>query len=212
MFQPTVFKEDRVPVMHSLIRECPFATIVSSASGTLTAEHVPLVLQSAEGGQGVLQGHLNVGNPLVRNTSGPFEVLAIFQGPQTYVTPSWYASKAEHGKVVPTWNYVVVHARGQLRFIRDHGWLRSHLESLTAQFESGRAAPWAVSDAPRDFIGRQLNGLAGFEIEIAVLDGTWKVSQNKGPADRLTVEAGLRAEGDPEKARMAACVAQAAGS
>ena len=118
MFQPPIFREDRLEVMHALMREHPFATVVSAATGALSADHVPLVLHDG-GGHGVLRGHLGAGNPLCRETAGAIEVLAIFQGPQSYVTPSWYASKREHGKVVPTWNYVVVHARGALRFVRD---------------------------------------------------------------------------------------------
>ena len=213
MFQPPVFREDRVEVMHALMREHPFATLVSSATGTLTADHVPLVLHaeagSGAGGNGLLRGHLAAGNPLVRGApkragEATIDVLAIFQGPQSYVTPSWYASKREHGKVVPTWNYVVVHARGRLRLVRETGWMLAHLRELTARHESHRPEPWAVEDAPSDFVARQLKGLVGFEIELKELSGTWKVSQNKGEADRRGVEAGFAA--DPERASMAALV------
>lgn len=199
MFQPPVFREDRLDVMHDLMRAHPFATLVSSATGYLSADHVPLVLHAGESETGVLQGHVAAANPLFRETAGPIDVMAIFQGPQSYITPSWYASKKEHGKVVPTWNYVVVHARGTLRFVRETDWLLTHLQDLTMQHESHRATPWAVSDAPHDFVTRQLKGLVGFEIEVADLSGTWKVSQNKNAADREGVEVGLLNENSPEK-------------
>ncbi|MEM8775344.1 MAG: FMN-binding negative transcriptional regulator [Pseudomonadota bacterium] len=190
MFQPAVFRETRSEVMRDHMRDQPFATIVSSATGGLTADHVPLVLKS-EGDLGVLHGHIASANPLFRKTEGSIEVLVIFQGPQTYVSPSWYASKKEHGKVVPTWNYVVVHAGGKLNFTRDTDWLLDHLDDLTTQHESNRDAPWKVSDAPEEFIAGQLKALVGFEIEITDLSGTWKVSQNKSAADQTGVSMGL---------------------
>ncbi|MEM1343618.1 MAG: FMN-binding negative transcriptional regulator [Pseudomonadota bacterium] len=205
MFQPPVFRETDTDVLYALMREQAFATVISAATGALSADHVPLVLHSEIGQHGVLRGHLAAGNPLFRQTAereAPIDVLAVFQGPQTYVTPSWYASKREHGKVVPTWNYVVVHAHGTLRFVREAEWLLAHLHALTDQHESHRPAPWAVSDAPAEFIERQFRGLVGFEIAIARLDGTWKLSQNKNAADREGVEQGLRAEGTPEKATL----------
>lgn len=192
MRQPPIFSENRVPVMQALMTAHPFATIVSSATGTLSADHVPLVLHDDEGAQGVLRGHIAVTNPLYRETEGPIDVLCVFQGPQTYVTPSWYASKKAHGKVVPTWNYVVVHARGRLVFKTDAPWLLRHLDDLTNQHESHRPAPWAVGDAPDAFIARQLRSLVGFEIAITELQGTWKVSQNKDLADWTGVRDGLR--------------------
>lgn len=198
MRQPPIFSEDRVEVMHELMVAHPFATVVSAALGMLSADHVPLVLHVDEGDHGILRGHVAVSNPLFRETEGAIDVLTLFQGPQTYVTPSWYASKKEHGKVVPTWNYVVVHARGKLLFKRDTAWLMRHLNDLTAQHESHRPEPWAVSDAPDDFIARQLKGLVGFEIVIADLQGTWKVSQNKAVSDWTGVRDGLERTGDPD--------------
>ncbi len=212
MFQPPIFREERTDVMQALMREHPFATVVSSATGTLTADHVPLVLHGDQGERGLLRGHVAAGNPLFRETDEAFEVLTIFHGPQSYVTPSWYASKREHGKVVPTWNYVVVHARGTLRFVRESDWLLAHLHDLTTQHESHRSAAWAVSDAPHDFVARQLKGVVGFEIEIADLAGTWKVSQNKNAADREGVETGLRGENGPQKASVSELVKERARS
>ena len=191
MFQPAIFQEDRLDVMHGLMRIHPFATLISSATGELTADHVPLVLHDDEGEFGVLRGHVAAGNPLFTKSEGALDVLAVFQGPQTYITPSWYASKQEHGKVVPTWNYTVVHARGPLTFIREENWLLRHLHDLTQQHEGHRPNPWAVSDAPEDFVKRQLRGLVGFEIQVTNIEGTWKVSQNKSDADKTGVTSGL---------------------
>lgn len=206
MQQPPIFREHRVDVMRGLMRAHPFATIVSAATGLLTADHIPLVLHEEEGEHGTLRGHIAVSNPLFRETTGPIEVLTIFQGPQTYVTPSWYAAKREHGKVVPTWNYVVVHTRGTLAFTRETPWLLRHLADLTAQHESHRPEPWAVSDAPDDFIARQLKGLVGFEIAIKALQGTWKVSQNKPLADWTGVRDGLQQAGGDEAIAIAELV------
>lgn len=211
MFQPPIFREERTEPMHAMMRAHPFATLVSSATGALTADHVPLVLYD-EGEWGVLRGHVAAGNPLYRETQGAdaIDALAVFRGPQSYVTPGWYASKTEHGKVVPTWNYVAVHARGPLRFVREADWLMAHLRDLTVQHESHRPKPWEVADAPSDFIARQLKGLVGFEVEIAELTGTWKMSQNKGEADREGVEAGFAAAGDATSKVMSALVRERA--
>lgn len=210
MFQPPIFVEDRPEIMHGLMSAHPFATLISSATGCLTADHVPLVLKSDHSENGVLQGHIAVANPLFCGTNEPIEVLTIFQGPQTYVTPSWYASKQEHGKVVPTWNYVVVHARGKLRFTSEPSWLLQHLEDLTNQHEGHREKPWAVSDAPTDFVTRQLRGLVGFEILIKDLQGTWKVSQNKALKDWTGVKVGLEQSAGPGAAEMARLVTERA--
>ena len=191
MFQPAIFQEDRLDVMHDLMRTHPFATLISSATGELTADHIPMILHDDGGEHGILRGHVSVGNPLFTKTDGTLDVLAVFQGPQTYITPSWYASKKEHGKVVPTWNYAVVHARGTLTFNRDENWLLRHLHDLTKQHEGHRPNPWAVSDAPDEFLKGQLRGLVGFEIQVSDIDGKWKVSQNKNEADKTGVASGL---------------------
>ena len=204
MYQPPIFREDRTDVMQALMREHIFATLVSSTRGALAADHLPLMLHAEPGKLGVLRGHLAIANPLARrfrsdddqaNDEQGCDVLAIFQGPQAYVTPSWYASKAEHGKVVPTWNYAVVHAHGVLRPHREPRWLMDHLSALTQHNEGQRSEPWAVSDAPPAYLDRQFKGILGIEIEITALEGKWKVSQNKNEHDRNGVAAGLAAEG-----------------
>lgn len=210
MRQPPIFSESRVDVMHKLMIAHPFATVVSAATGILSADHVPLVLHHDEGERGVLRGHVAISNPLFRETEGPIEVLTVFQGPQTYVTPAWYASKKEHGKVVPTWNYVVVHARGSLSFTRDTPWLMRHLHDLTAQHESHRPAPWSVSDAPAGFVEKQLKALVGFEIMIHELQGTWKVSQNKSLPDWTGVRDGLSQSDDADAKSIGALVEERA--
>ena len=211
MFQPPIFREDRQDVMQELIAAHPFATVVAAATGGLTADHVPLVLKS-DADNASLQGHIAANNPLFRETSETFEVLTIFQGPQTYVTPSWYASKQDHGKVVPTWNYVVVHVRGELRFTREPEWLLKHLDDLTGQHESHRDEPWAVSDAPSDFVQRQLRGLVGFEISVRDMQGTWKVSQNKSLKDWKGVKSGLEQEAAPDAKEIVQLVGERARS
>lgn len=210
MFQPPMFREERIDVMQSLMAAHPFATVVSTASGSLTADHVPLALHADQSEKGVLRGHLAAANPLCKSTGETIDVLAIFQGPQAYITPSWYPSKQEHGKVVPTWNYAVVHAHGTGRFIREADWLMAHLEELTLRNEAQRQAPWAVSDAPEDYTARLLRGVVGFEIDITSLSGNWKLSQNKGAADRQGVVSGLRGERTPANEAMSDLVEQAA--
>ncbi len=195
MFEPPLFREQRPEVMHALMHAHPFATLVSKAGGRLMADHLPLVVHPELSENGVLRGHVAAGNPLAGGGREAREVLAIFQGPQVYVTPSWYPSKAEHGKVVPTWNYAVVHAYGMLRFHADRDWLLAHLTELTARNERDRPEPWAVSDAPEEFVDRQIKGIVGVEIAVETLTGKWKVSQNRDARDREGVEHGLLAEG-----------------
>ena len=194
MQQPPVFREERPDVLHDMIRTHPFATLVTQPGGRLDADHVPMVLDVTDGGA-TLHGHIHAANPLVRHAGEPGEGLALFHGPHTYVSPGWYASKAEHGRAVPTWNYVAVHARGPLRLIRDRGWLVAHLRALGAQHESHRAEPWRLEDAPIDYTETLLRGIVGVELTVASLSGVWKLSQNKSEADRAGVRAGLAAEG-----------------
>ena len=211
MYLPSHFAENRPDALHRLIHDHPLATLVSlTAGGGLNAEHVPLEIDPAPAPFGTLRGHFARANPVWREFSAETGVLAVFQGPQTFVTPSWYASKREHGKVVPTWNYMVVHAHGSIRVIDDPEWLRAFLTKLVAHHESARPDPWKITDAPDDFIERQLTAIVGFEIPITRLEGKWKVSQNRLPADRAGVAAGLRATGDPGAQAMADAVERAA--
>lgn len=193
MYTPPYFAETRQPILHSLMRMHPFATLVAASPHGIDAMHVPLLLvEPGQAGEsaGVLQGHMARVNPFWKNLEDGSDILAIFQGTNRYISPNWYPSKLANSKVVPTWNYAVVHARGKVSWKHDAGWLRSHLEHSTDTHESGER-PWQVSDAPDDYIERMLKAIVGFEIAISDLQGKWKLSQNRSEEDRLGVIAGL---------------------
>lgn len=206
MYLPTHFAETRGDVLHALMRAHPLATLVTQGADGLTADHVPLHLAADVGPLGALRGHVARGNPVWREAAD-CEVLAIFHGPQAYVTPSWYPSKHEHGRAVPTWNYVVVHARGQLRAIDDPVWLRRQLDVLVASHESGFLEPWQIADAPPDYIDKMLSAVVGIQITLTDLKGKWKISQNQPPANRAGVVGGLRQGGTEETSQVADLVA-----
>ena len=192
MYQPPSFREDRPAVLHALIRAYPLGTVITAGTGGLLANPIPFLI----GEDGILRAHVAKGNDQIPALREGAETLVIFQGPQAYVTPAWYASKAEHGKVVPTWNYAVVQARGTPRVIDDPAWLRSQVDAVTGGQEASRAAPWEVADAPAPFVESQLRGIVGVEIHGVVLEGKWKVSQNRSEPDRRGVAAGLGASRD----------------
>lgn len=206
MYAPAHFEEARGPVLHALMREHPLATLIAHGETGLTADHLPLHFAPEVGSQGALQGHVARANPLWQ-LRPEADVLVIFHGAQAYVSPSWYATKREHGKAVPTWNYVVAQARGRLRAIDDPSWLRRQLETLVARHEAGLAEPWGIADAPPDYIEKMLAAIVGIEIVINELKGKWKVSQNQPPANRAGVVAGLRQQGTAEGLRMAELIA-----
>ncbi len=190
MYRPPPFREDRPEVLHDLIRAHPLATLVTAGPEGLVANHIPFLIE--EGGEhGVLRAHLARANEQLVALRAGAEALVIFQGPQAYVSPSWYATKAETHKVVPTWNYLAVHCWGAPEVIDDSGWLRAQIGRLTRSQEQDRPEPWAVEDAPEDFIAAQIKGIAGLEIPVARIEGKWKTSQNRSDADRTGVAAGL---------------------
>jgi transcriptional regulator len=195
MYNPPHFKEDRVPVMHAAIRAVGLATLVTTGPDGLVASHIPLLLDPEPAPYGTLHGHLARGNPQGRQEEDS-EALAIFLGPDAYITPSYYATKRETGKVVPTWNYVAIHAYGKLAFFDDAERLLALVTRLTRRHEAGRAAPWKVSDAPADYLRGQLKGIIGFAMPIARLEGKWKMSQNRPAEDRAGVADGLAREGE----------------
>ena len=207
MYQPAHFREDRLEVQQGLIREHPLGLLVTAGAGGLMANPIPFVLSPSASERGTLRAHLTVANPQVQELAAAPDCLIVFQGPQAYVTPSWYATKQETGKVVPTWNYATVHAWGRPRPIEDAAWLLRHLHELTQHQEQPRSAPWEVGDAPEPFIAAQLKGIVGLEVEIRRLEGKWKVSQNRPERDRRGVLAGFL-EGGPEAEPMAALVAE----
>jgi len=212
MYNPPLFREERVPVLHQMIREHGLATLVTLGPEGLTADHLPMELDADAGPLGMLVGHVSRANPVWRRPAGDVEALAVFHGPQSYITPAWYETKRESGKVVPTWNYVVVHAHGPIRAIEDRAWLRAFVERLTDRHESGRPDPWHVTDAPEDFVEGLLKGIVGIEMPIARIEGKWKVSQNRPAADRDGVAAGLRTLDEPRHRAMARLVDEGAPS
>lgn len=194
MYLPAAFREDRLEILHALIRAHPLATLITAGPGGLIANLAPFILVDS-GERGTLRAHLARANDQVEALRRGAETLVVFQGPEAYITPSWYAAKKEHGRVVPTWNYVVVQARGTPRVIDDAAWIRTQIGELTSSQENRRAEPWKVSDAPEPFIMGQIGAIIGVEIPIAAIEGKWKVSQNRSAADRRGVEEGLRREG-----------------
>lgn len=204
MYLPNAFREDDLQTLHALIRAHPLATLITAGSGGLLANLVPFTLVDG-GGNGTLRAHVAKANDQVNALSSGAETLVVFQGPEAYITPSWYVSKHEHGRVVPTWNYAVVQARGTPRVIDDTDWLRAQIQELTTTQEGKRSTPWSVSDAPEAFVSGQIKAIIGIEIPISAIVGKWKVSQNRSEADRHGVEEGLRGEGiSEEMARLVA--------
>jgi len=206
VYIPKQFEEVRVDIMHELIRAYPFATLVTHSSSGINANHIPLHLSELPSPHGTLRGHIARANPLFGDIGEGIESLAIFHGPDCYISPSWYATKKENGKVVPTWNYVVVHAYGVLRVVDNASWLRAQLDALTLHNEATFPEPWAVSDAPEDYIERMMAAIIGVEIVIKRLVGKWKVSQNQPTQNKMGVISGLKASGLPESKAVAILV------
>ncbi len=204
MYQPPHFREDDPAVQHALIRAHPLGLLVTAGASGLEANHIPFVFDTSAG---LLQGHVARPNTQWQSFDAATEALVVFQGAEAYITPSWYASKAETGKVVPTWNYAVVQVHGRLRAIEDHGWLRTQIEALTRSQEDRRDHGWHVSDAPAAYIDAQIRGIVGIEIAITRIEGKWKVSQNRPESDRAGVAEGLREGGDEAALGMAELVA-----
>lgn len=211
MYQPQHFREDRTELLHALMREHCFATLITLGPDGLTATHLPLEIDPEPTPFGTLRGHLARGNPQWREFSDEVAALVIFRGPQAYITPSWYATKGETGRVVPTWNYMAVHAYGRLTTFDDAGRLKSLVTALTDRQEKNLDARWRVDDAPADFIDRQLKGIVGIELAIHHLEGKWKLSQNRNAADRAGVIEGLAAMAGPDAAKMADTMSRMSG-
>jgi transcriptional regulator len=202
MYIPKPNEEKRIAVLHELITSQPFASLVTLGASGLFASHIPMVLEQDGTEFGLLKAHVSRANNQWRNLPSSIDALAIFAGHHHYISASWYPGTKEHGKEVPTWNYVVVHAYGPLKPIEDPHWLRAHLEKLTDAHEASSANPWKVSDAPEDFIRQQIKGIVGLEIPIRRLEGKWKVSQNRTERDRIAVEEGLTELNTPESLAM----------
>ncbi|MDE2276503.1 MAG: FMN-binding negative transcriptional regulator [Burkholderiales bacterium] len=205
MYQPSHFAQHEPAALQALMHEHPLAVLVTLQDGLPTADHIPLEFDPASN---ALRGHVARANPLWRAAQGQ-PVLAVFTGPQAYVSPSWYPSKAATHKVVPTWNYTVVHAQGVLRAVDDAPWLHALVSRLTAHHERPQARPWAVADAPDDYVQQMLRAIVGIEIAVTTLVGKWKLSQNRSAGDRAGVVAGLQ-QGDAQARATAALMQDAA--
>jgi transcriptional regulator len=206
MYIPRHNLEKRVSVMHALMVAQPLGTLVTLGASGLFASHIPLVLEDDGSQFGVLRGHISRANPQWRDFVPTVDALAMFAGQQHYISPNWYPGTKEHGREVPTWNYVVVHASGPLKVIEDQEWLLTNVQKLTNLHEAGSPVPWKVSDAPEDFIRSQLKGIVGLELPIQRLEGKWKVSQNRTEEERKGVIDGLAKLNTPESRAMKALV------
>lgn len=203
MYYPAQFDETNSAVLQEFIRTHPFASVICVAAGRLDANHVPLALDPGYGTLGRLRGHIARANPMWREVEHGAEVLVLFHGPNSYISPGLYPSKTEHGKVVPTWNYGVVHVRGNIAWVHDTQELRQLVDNLTEQHEKDREQPWHVADAPDEYLRRMVAGIVGFEISILELRGKMKLSQNRSEADRAGVISGLAQSADPGAVAMA---------
>ena len=208
MYLPAHFEETRPEVLHELVRAHPLGLLITLGAGGIQANPIPFILDTdPAGGLPTLRAHVARANPVWREARTDVESLVVFQGPQAYISPSMYPTKAATGKVVPTWNYVIVQARGTLRVMDDAPWLRALVTRLTNRHEATRAVPWAVTDAPADYIDAMLRAIVGIEIPLSALTGKWKVTQNRNEVDRNGVVYGLRAQAEQHGDAQAAAVA-----
>jgi len=201
MYLPRHFEQKDATVLAAAMHAHPLATLIVATADGPTADLIPLEFHPGIGPHGTLRGHVARANPLWRASGGA--ALAVFQGPQAYVSPNWYPSKREHGKVVPTWNYTMVQARGNLRAVDDAPWVHALVTELTERHELLQPAAWAVSDAPDDYVQQMLRTIVGIEITLSLLVGKWKVSQNRSEADRLGAAAGLAASANDDAQALA---------
>lgn len=208
MYIPSPFEETRIEVLHQLISDYALGTFVTLGADGLDANHIPFEIDPDPAPFGTLRAHVARSNPVWRDFSTEVEALVVFQGAQSYISPGWYPTKQETGKVVPTYNYMVAHAYGPVRVIEDPVWLRGLLERLTGRYEADRPVPWKMTDAPADFIEKLLPAIVGIEIPITKLTGKWKVSQNQPEVNRIGVEKGLRQVGGEAAIAMADVVAR----
>ena len=206
MYLPKHFEERDPERLRNFIQRYPLGSLVTATASGLDANHIPFVCADTGNAVGTLHAHIARANPLWREGVRDATALVIFQGPNSFISPSWYPSKRENARVVPTWNYAVVHVHGVLRFVDDPAWVRSNVEALTREHEGKRDAPWAVTDAPADFIEKMVAAVVGIEISITRLVGKWKVSQNRSISDRLGVVEALEREAVPSGTTIAALI------
>jgi len=205
MHIPNNFKQNDPIQLEELINNYPFATLITNSEWGLEANHIPFYLNQSSDND-VLQGHIAKGNHLWKNLKDKSEVLVVFHGPNSYISPSFYPTKRETEKVVPTWNYVTVHVKGVVSFTHDKTWKMNNIENLTNHNESGQSNPWSVTDAPEKFILKMLSGIVGIEIKILSMAGQWKASQNQPEQNRRGVIVGLSQMSGSDSQKMAAIV------
>lgn len=210
MYTPSHFKDEDIASLHGQMEATRLATLVTFDETGLQASHIPLLLEPTQGPHGTLYGHLAKANPQWKALETGAQALLIFQGADAYISPSFYAAKAEHGKVVPTWNYLAVHAYGRADVFTDPARLLRIVTGLTDKHEASRAEPWAVSDAPADYIEKMLNGIVGFAIPVERLEGKRKLNQNRSAADIAGVSKGLALSQDPSDQKIAQLMNQGA--
>jgi transcriptional regulator len=204
MYIPAHFAETDVATLHDAIERWPLGAMIVATSSGMVANHVPFELDRTKGAWGTLLCHVARNNDVWRNANA--ECLVMFQGPSAYISPNLYPTKKEHGKVVPTYNYAVVHAHGWLMIRDDVKWLRALVGRLTKRFEASQAHPWKMGDAPQEYVDEQLGQIVGIEIEIARLEGKWKMSQNRPEIDKASVVAGLKQSENPDDREVARLV------
>lgn len=207
MYLPHHFEETRKEILYDLMRAHPFATLTTITANEITANHIPLLFREKASGLDILEGHIARANPLWKSTDAE-NALVIFQGPHGYITPNWYPTKQVAGKVVPTWNYAIVHAKVRLRFVDDADWLKTHLEKLTASQESNLPTPWSFSDAPQEYTDRLITALIGIELDITELTGKWKMSQNQPLENQQGIVNGLAERNTTDDHKMAEIIAK----
>ena len=204
MYLPKQFEERDRQRLRSLIQRYPLGSLVTATESGLDANHIPFLFTDTGSAAGTLHGHIARANPLWREGVRDAAALVIFHSPDSFISPSWYPSKRENARVVPTWNYAVVHVHGVLRFVDDPAWVRSHVEAFTREHEGKRDPAWAVTDAPADFVEKMVTAVVGIEIAITRIVGKWKVSQNRSRGDRVAVVEALEREATSSGAAIAA--------
>ncbi|WHS60316.1 FMN-binding negative transcriptional regulator [Pseudomonas sp. G2-4] len=203
MYNPKAFAAEDLPQLHGMMNDCRLAVLITHGEDGLQASHLPLLLDTQQGPNGSLYGHMARANPQWRDLEAGAEALVVFAGADAYVSPGFYPSKAEHGKVVPTWNYLAVHAYGTAEVFSDPHRLRNLVGALTDRHESGRAQPWTIDDAPAEYVDSMLKAIVGFALPIQRLEGKRKLSQNRSLADVAGVRNGLAASLDPQDQTLA---------
>lgn len=196
LYTPAHFRVDDEATLHAFIRAYPFAALITGGAD-ISVSHLPMLLQKTDSGF-VLRGHIARANPHWKEISDGAAALAIFNGPQAYITPQWYPSKLKDGRVVPTWNYAVTHVRGTLRAVHDADWLNQLVTALTDEHEKAFAHQWAVTDAPADYMEKMLKAIVGLELTVHSMEGKWKLGQNRSAADQANTKTGLAARGDAQ--------------